>query len=130
MNVVLIRVLFAQKLWVLGHPRFRAPQVLLSLSNVLPAQYPIVESVEQLVDVEHPLGRLLDRAIIARCAQALYASATRALNDPRLFELVDDGAPAYAWPRALRTVWTGLVPDQKSVSWASSVRRGAVAAFV
>lgn len=143
MNVVLVRVLYAQALVcdgrlalgrlaflarLIGHPRARGPQLLLSLTNVLPAQYPIAEPLDWIIDVEHPVGRVLDRAVIATRTHALYASAAHALDEPRLLDLVDRGTPGYAWPAALRSVWTRLVSPQKSVSWASSGRLGAAAA--
>lgn len=120
MNVVLLRVLFAQALftdgdlalgrlslaarWV-GHPRLRSPGMFLAMTNVLPADYPIVEPVEELIDLENPIGRLLDFAVISGRVDALYAAAARALGEPRLLGLVDRGVPTYVFPCGLRHVW-------------------------
>jgi hypothetical protein len=121
MNVVLLRVLYAQALVVDGrlalgrlsllgrlvsHPRARAPEALLAMKDVLPGEYPITtHSVGEIIDLENPLGRLLDYAVIATRIEALYASAAHALGDLRLLGLVRNGAPVYAWPYEQRHVW-------------------------
>jgi hypothetical protein len=121
MNVVLVRVLFAHALVldanlalgrlsflgrVIGHPRARGPQTLLALNNVLPERYPVLESnVEHLVAAESRLGRILDFGVIAGRVAALYSSSAHALDEPGLLELVQDGAPSYAWPSEQRHVW-------------------------
>ena len=123
MNVVLLRVLYAQALVIdgrlalgrlaflsglIGHPRTRSPEALLAMTDVLPDVYPIaVRTVEEVIDRENPLGRVLDYAVIGVRADALYASAAHALGEPRLLDLVRDGAPVYAWPYAHRHVWQG-----------------------
>ncbi|MGV0794365.1 hypothetical protein [Mycolicibacterium sp. XJ1819] len=57
------------------------------MQNVLPAQYPIVGvQVEQLIEQEHRLGHLLDFGLLAARVDALYASAARDLQEPRLLE--------------------------------------------
>ncbi len=66
MNVVLVRVLYAHALVLdadlalgrfaffarlVGHPRARGPQALLSMKDVLPVSYPIDEvEIEELID--------------------------------------------------------------------------------
>jgi hypothetical protein len=121
MNVVLVRVLYAHALVVdgdlalgrlsflarlIGHPRSRGPQALLSMKDVLPERYPIQEArVEELIDSENKLGRMVDYGVIAARVDALYASSARALGEPLLLDLIVDGAPAYAWPADQYHVW-------------------------
>jgi hypothetical protein len=121
MNVVLVRVLYAQALLVdgrlalgrlsflsrlVGHPRARTPEVLLAIKDVLPDVYPIEAlSVEEIIELENPLGRLMDYTVIGTRVEALYASAAHALGDLRLLGLVRNGAPVYAWPYEMRHVW-------------------------
>jgi hypothetical protein len=122
MNVVLVRVLYAHALVLdgdlalgrlsflarlIGHPRSRGPQVLLSLKDVLPDRYPIRGAeVEDFIDSENRLGRMVDYGVIAARIEALYASSARALDQPMLLDLIKGGAPAYAWPIDQRHVWT------------------------
>jgi hypothetical protein len=121
MNVVLVRVLYAHALVLdgdlalgrlsflarlIGHPRSRGPQALLSMKDVLPDRYPIQGlEVEELVNAENRLGRMVDYGVIGVRVDALYAASARALGEPRLLELVVDGAPAYAWPTDQQHVW-------------------------
>jgi hypothetical protein len=128
MNVVLVRVLFAHALVldanlalgrlsflgrVIGHPRVRGPQTLLALNNVLPERYPLLEpKVEHLIAAEHRLGRMLDYGVIAGRVEALYSSSAQALDEPGLLELVQDGAPSYAWPVEQRGVWERVPPQR------------------
>ncbi len=121
MNVVLVRVLYAHALVLdgdlalgrlsflarmIGHPRSRGPQALLSMKDVLPDRYPIRGlEIEELINAENRLGRMMDYGVISVRMDALYASSARALDEPRLLELVIDGAPAYAWPADQRHVW-------------------------
>lgn len=121
MNVVLLRVLYAQALVVdrplalgklsfigglIGHPRTRSPEVLLAMKDVLPGSYPIATgSVEEMIERENPLGRALDYSVIGTRVEALYVSAAHALGELRLLGLVRNGAPVYAWPYEMRDVW-------------------------
>ena len=121
MNVVLVRVLFAHALVLdadlalgrfafvarlIGHPRARGPQALLSMKDVLPVSYPIDEvEVEELIESENRVFRMVDYGVIAPRVDALYAASAQALGEPRLLDLVRDGAPAYEWPAELRDVW-------------------------
>jgi hypothetical protein len=121
MNVVLVRVLYAHALvldgdlalgrlsflaGLIGHPRSRGPQALLAAKDVLPDRYPIHGTeVEELINAESRLGRMMDYGVIGVRVDALYAASAGALGEPRLLELVVDGAPAYAWPADQRHVW-------------------------
>jgi hypothetical protein len=121
MNVVLVRVLYAHALVLdgdlalgrlsflarlIGHPRSRGPQTLLSMKDVLPDRYPIRGlEIEELINAENRLGRMMDYGVIGRRVDALYSSSARALGEPRLLDLVVDGAPAYAWPADQWHVW-------------------------
>lgn len=132
MNVVLVRVLYAHALVLdgdlalgrlsflarlIGHPRSHGPQALLSLKDVLPDTYPIqMTAVTEVIDSENRLGRLMDYGVISGRVHGLYASSARALSEPRLLDLVRDGAPAYVWPAEQRDAWT-----PPSRSWLTSV---------
>ena len=121
MNVVLARVLYAHALVLdgdlalgrlsfiarlIGHPRARGPQALLSMKDVLPDRYPIQDvGVKEVIGLEGTFGRMMDYGVIVGRVDALYAASGRALNEPRLLDLVVDGAPAYAWPADQRHVW-------------------------
>jgi hypothetical protein len=121
MNVVLVRVLYAHALVVdgdlalgrlsflarlIGHPRSRGPQALLSMKDILPDRYPIHGAgIEELIDSENRLGRMVDYGVIGARVDALYATSARALSEPRLLDLIVDGAPAYAWPADQLHVW-------------------------
>ena len=121
MNVVLVRVLYAHALVLdgdlalgrlsflarlIGHPRSRGPQALLSMKDVLPDRYPIQGAgIEELIDSENRLGRMVDYGVIGVRVDALYATSARALGEPLLLDLIADGAPAYAWPADQRHVW-------------------------
>jgi hypothetical protein len=121
MNVVLLRVLYAHTLVLdgdlalgrlsflgrlIGHPRLRSPQAFLAMKDVLPERYPIKETaVEELVESENWVGRMLDYGVIGARADAVYASSARALDEPRLLDLIQDGAPIYSWPADQRQVW-------------------------
>ena len=79
-NVVPVRVLFAHALvsaprlalgWlapvgrVAGDPRIGMTGIFLSLSRVLPDEYPLGDDVETYVAIEHGFGHVLDIGIIA-----------------------------------------------------------------
>jgi hypothetical protein len=122
MNVVLVRVLYAHALVIdanlalgrfaivaelVGHPRARGPQALLSMKDVLPVSYPIDNlTIEEIIDSENRIFRVVDFGVIATRAAALYAVSARALGEPRVLGLVSGGAPVYAWPIEQRHVWT------------------------
>jgi hypothetical protein len=120
MNVTLLRVLYAQALVfdgvlalgrlsflsrLVGHPRTRSPEAFLAIADILPDVHPIeMATVEEVIDRENPLARILDYAVISARTDALYASAAHALGEPRLLDLVRAGAPVYAWPYESRHV--------------------------
>jgi hypothetical protein len=132
MNVVLVRVLYAHALVLdgdlalgrlsflarlIGHPRSRGPQALLSMKDVLPDRYPIqAAGVGELIDRESRLGRLMDYGVISARIDGLFDSSSRELSEPRLLHLIRDGAPAYAWPAEQRDVW-----NPPSRGWLTSV---------
>ena len=121
MNVVLVRLLYAHALVVdgdlalgrlsflgqlIGHPRSRGPEAFIALKDVLPDHHPIQgAAVDQLIERENRLGRMVDYGVIAARVDALYAASARALDEPLLLDLIVDGAPAYAWPADQRHVW-------------------------
>ena len=61
--------------------------------------------MEELIDSENRLGRMVDYGVIAARVDALYAASARALGEPQLLDLIVNGAPAYAWPADQRHVW-------------------------
>jgi hypothetical protein len=120
MNVVLCRVLFAHALvaaprlslaWLrslaplLGDPRLGMTSIFLSLSRVLPDEYPLRDGVETYLDAEISFGRLLDFGVILPRLQQLYEWSARELDAPGLLDCVRDGAMIYAWPFEDRDVW-------------------------
>ena len=109
MNVVLLRVLFAHALAaaprlaigrfaplgrVLGDPRLGMAGAFLSLSRVLPNDYPLTLDVERYIADEQGLGRILDYAVIGPRLQYLYEWSAGELGEPCLLELVRDGIPS------------------------------------
>lgn len=122
MDVALVRVLYAQSLLtaprlalgplapagrVLADPRWRGADVFLSLHNILPNEYPLEGfTVQEILEAENYLGRLIDYGVILPRVHALYAHAASELNEPQLLELLRDGSLVYAWPYEERHVWT------------------------
>ncbi len=122
MDVALLRVLFAECMLSdprtalgrfaavgrpLADPRWRGADVFLSLHNILPVQYPLDGlTIEEILDAENHLGRLLDYGVILPHVRAVYEHAATALNAPELLDMLRDGAPVYAWPYDARAVWT------------------------
>jgi hypothetical protein len=120
MNVVLCRVLFAHALvaaprlslaWLrplapfLGDPRLGMTSIFLSLSRVLPAEYPLRDGVETYLDGELSFGRLLDYGVIMPRLQHLYEWSAHELDAPGLLDCIRDGAMTYAWAFEDRDVW-------------------------
>jgi hypothetical protein len=136
MNVVLVRVLYAHALVfdadlalgrfafvakLVGHPRARGPQALLSMKDVLPVSYPIDEvTIEELIASENRIFRLVDFGVIAPRADALYAASAQALGESRVLSLIDEGTPVYAWPVDQRHVWT---PPRRRLVWLEFLTR-------
>ncbi|MEU2297572.1 hypothetical protein ABZ584_09165 [Streptomyces antibioticus] len=139
MNVALLRVLFTHAMLIrprlalgplaalgprLADPRGRGVRMFLDLGRSFPAVYPLTVSVEEAVLDEHALARMLDYGLIAPRLAALYAFSAASLEEPRLPSLLDEGVPAYAWPRADRAIWylgnTG--PHLRLIARATGVR--------
>ena len=111
-NVVLVRVLFAHALVAaprlalgrlspvarpVGDPRIGMTGIFMSLSRVLPDEYPLGDDVDTYVAVEHGFGHMLDIGIIAPRFSHLYDWSADVLALPALRGLVDGSTPTYAW---------------------------------
>jgi hypothetical protein len=120
MNVVLCRVLYAHALvaaprlalsWLrpvapfLGDPRLGMTAIFLSLSRVVPDEYPLTQDVDAYVSDELGLGRLIDYGMIVPRLQQLYAWSAHTLGAPGLLDFTRDGALTYAWRIEDRAVW-------------------------
>jgi hypothetical protein len=120
MNVVLCRVLYAHALvaaprmslgWlrplapVLGDPRLGMAGIFLSLSRVLPDEYPLTRDVSSYLPDELSFGRLLDYGMIAPRLQQLYEWSADVLDTPALLDCTRNGALTYAWRYEDRDVW-------------------------
>ena len=120
MNVVLCRVLYAHALvaaprmslgWlrplapVLGDPRLGMTGIFLSLSRVLPDEYPLRGEARSYLPDELRFGRLLDYGVIAPRLQQLYQWSAHELAAPGLLDCIHDGALTYAWSADDRDVW-------------------------
>jgi hypothetical protein len=132
-NLVLVRVLYAHALvaaprlalaWLapiagwLGDPRRDATGMFLSVSRVLPDQYPLDGNLEDYIADEHPFGRLLDLGVIAPRLTELYRWSADELEIPDVTDLVCESTPAYAWDPQDREPWA------PSPTWlARTVRR-------
>jgi hypothetical protein len=119
-NLVLIRVLYTHALvaaprlalgWLapagrfLGDPRLGMAAIFLSLSRVLPDQYPLGDDIAPYAQAEHGLGHLLDVGVIQPRLERLCAWSTSELDTPGLRHLLFDETPSYAWPSADRQPW-------------------------
>lgn len=119
-NVVLVRVLYAHALvaaprlalgWLaplgrpLGDPRASMTGIFMSLSRVLPDQYPLGDDAEQYVAAEHGLGQTLDVGVIVPRLGALYDWSSKELGLPSLRGLLDGQTPSYAWDVADAAIW-------------------------
>jgi len=120
MNVVLLRVLYAHAMVaaprlalgrlqmisrMLGDPRLGMAGIFLSLRRTVPDMYPLPDPLEAYLRLEHGIGRLLDYAVIVPRLQRLYEWSAQTLGAPGLSELIDDGAPVYAWPVSERALF-------------------------
>ena len=121
LNLVLVRVLYAHALvtrprlalgWlaplgrVLGDPRLGMTGIFLSLSRILPAQYPLGNDVWTYASAEHSFGHLVDVGMIVPRLPQLYDWSAAELELPALRSLLHDGpTPAYAWDRHEADVW-------------------------
>lgn len=128
MNLVLMRLLYAHALvaaprlalsWLaptagwLGDPRRAMTGIFLSVSRVLPDDYPLVGELEEYVAAEHTIGRLLDLGVIEPRLRELYDWSAAELGIPALAELVRGGTPAYAWDPEDSAPW--LPPPNRLV---------------
>ena len=120
-NLVLVRVLYAHALvsaprlavgWLapiagwLGDPRLDSTGRFLSVSRVLPDQYPLAGELDDYIRAEHTLGRLLDLGVITPRLTELYRWSALELRIPERTDLVDGTTPAYAWDAGDRGPWT------------------------
>jgi hypothetical protein len=111
MNVVLCRVLYAHALvaaprlslgWLrplapmLGDPRLGMTGIFLSLSRVLPDEYPLSQDVGFYLSDELSFARLLDYGMIAPRFQQLYEWSADLLDAAGLLECTSNGALTYA----------------------------------
>ena len=91
---------------VLGDPRWRGADLFLSLRRILPYRYPLTGvSINEILEAENYLGRLIDYGVMMPRIQELYAFAAADLDEPRLLDLIKDGFPVYAWTYEERHVW-------------------------
>jgi hypothetical protein len=116
-NLVLVRVLYTHALvaaprmalgWpapagrLLGDPQLGMTGIFLSLSRVLPDQYPFGDDITPYAQAEHGLGHFLDVGVIQPRVERLYAWSASELDTPGLRHLLFDETPCYAWPSADR----------------------------
>ena len=132
-NLVLIRLLYAHALvaaprlafsWLapvapwFGDPRRAMTGLFLSVSRVLPDQYPLHGGLEDYISNEHTIGRLLDLGMIVPRVQQLFRWTARELRIPEVTILMDGATPAYAWDPGDRLPWN---PDPtwpaRAVRW-------------
>ena len=112
LNVVLSRVLYAHALVAaprlalgvvarcgpfLGDPRRGTVDLFLGIGRVLPDDYPAEGELEDYLQLEHRLGRVLDYAVVQPRLRPLYDWSARELDRPELSDLLVDGGPGYAW---------------------------------
>ncbi len=100
----------------------------LSVSRVLPDQYPLDGELDYYIDGEHAVGRLLDLCVIVPRLTELYRWSADELQIPDLADLVCDVTPTYAWDsddrepwapaprRLIRAVRLALPPRQRRVT--------------
>jgi hypothetical protein len=120
MNLVLLRVLYAHAMVAaprlalgrlhaisrpLGDPRLGMAGIFLSLRRTVPDVYPLPDPLEEYLRDEHRVGRVLDYVVIRPRLQRLYEWSAQTLGAPDLHELIDDGAPVYAWPMSERALF-------------------------
>lgn len=119
-NLVLVRVLYAHALvaapqlalgwlapiarWV-GDPRLDMTGMFLSVSRVLPNQYPLEGVLDDYIADEHAVGRILDLGVIAPRLTELYRWSADELQIPDLCDLVSEATPGYAWDPHDRKPW-------------------------
>ena len=120
LNVVLVRVLFAHALVAAprlalgrlaplgrpaGDPRIGMTGIFLSLSRILPDEYPLGDDVDTYIAMEHGFGHMLDIGVIQPRFANLYAWSAHELSLPGLRALVDGETPTYAWDVEDARIW-------------------------
>jgi hypothetical protein len=138
MDVALGRVLYAHALVArprlalgrlhaagrpLGDPRWRGADAFLSLHNILPTRYPLTGvSINEILDAENYVGRLIDYGVIVPRTQELYAFGAAELDEPGLLDLIQDGFPVYGCSYSDRHVWTTsrARAARSALSWLTS----------
>ena len=112
LNLILARVLFAHALvaaprlalgWLqpvgpmVGDPRLTFTGIFVSLSRVMPDQYPLDQPLQWYIDREQRTGRILDLGMILPRIDELYAWSAYELAIPEASALIENGTPTYAW---------------------------------
>jgi hypothetical protein len=120
-NLVLVRLLYAHALvaeprlaldWLapaapaLGDPRRAMTGLFLSISRVLPDVYPLDGELDDYIDDEHTIGRMLDLGVIMPRVDGLYRWAADEQAIPALNDLVSESTPCYAWDPGDEAPWT------------------------
>lgn len=120
LNLILVRALYAHALvaaprlalsWLsplgraVGDPRLAFTGIFVSLSRVMPQEYPLVRSLEWHIDNEHGVGRLLDLGLILPRLEALYAWSAAELQIPELTALLVRHVPTYSWDPSDSQPW-------------------------
>ena len=122
LNLVLVRVLYAHAMvaeprlalgWLaplgrlLGDPRLGMTGIFLSLSRVLPDDYPLGDDLDSYVSAENSVGHLLDVGVIVPRLGPLYKWSATELGLPALTDLLAQpgSTPAYAWDPREADVW-------------------------
>jgi hypothetical protein len=119
-NLILVRVLYAHALvaapqlalgWLApiarwgGDPRLDMTGMFLSVSRVLPNQYPLEGVLDDYIADEHAVGRLLDLGVISPRLTELYRWSADELQIPHVCDLVSEATPRYAWDPHDRRPW-------------------------
>jgi hypothetical protein len=108
----------------LGDPRLTVTGIFMSLSRVLPDQYPLRGDLQRYPSNENRFGRLLDIGVIMPRLDALYAWSSVELAIPETSTLARDSVPCYAWdcsdtegwqqkPRVVARVLRSVLPAQR-----------------
>jgi hypothetical protein len=139
MNVALLRVLFTHALVaqprlalgplaplgpLLADPRGPTVGLFLDLRRSFPSHYPLRLTVAEAMAREQWLARALDYGVIAPRLGELYAFSAASLRQPHLRDLLDRGAPAYAWSPGERHLWDAdsLGRPVRALAWVTGVR--------
>jgi hypothetical protein len=88
-----------------GDPRVGMTGIFMSLSRVLPDQYPLGDDVGTYIALEHGFGHMLDIGFIQPRLGRLYDWSSSELGLPGLRALLDGEIPTYAWDVADADFW-------------------------